>query len=726
MQYSAIYDYDIETLPNFFSLRATRKEDGAKWCFEISDWVNQGQALFAFLVQIQMSGGRMRGYNNLGYDYPMIHMIMQYSGSVNNAILYNKSRAIFNCQGINDYEHFVWENERFIPQIDLYRIHHFDNKAKRTSLKLLEFNMRLENIDELELDFNAPVNTREEADRILEYNDSDVAATAKFGGYSEKALAFRDELSARLGKDFTNHNDTKIGQDFFVMELAKHGVKASKYNQTIRTRINVGEIILPYIKFETPGFQEVLEFFRQTVIDPEQIKGFFGSRDKTKTKCTANITERLASTMNPDDVMVHYTDGGRSTLRKRDLAKQVKYLRPVNIHTMVNGFRFDFGAGGIHGSVNNTIVVPSATQTLRDSDVASYYPNLSIANNLFPFHLGEVFCAVYKGIYEQRKTYGKGTPENNMLKLALNGVYGKSNDKHSPFYDPQYTMSITINGQLLLCMLAEQLMKIPGLRMIQINTDGLTYLCPNEYIAHAEAVSKWWEQLTRLELEHVDYIKMAVRDVNSYLAVTKPCEKKGQLVPPKIKRIGAYAYERAAENDGTRELPWHKNQGGIVIAKAAEAAIVYGRNIEQFIRNHLIVDPMDFMFRTKVNRSDELYLESDNERKRIQNVTRYFVSHKGGYLIKEMEPTELQYKDWHTKPHWRHKVSGVTKKATKVPSGMWIQCEAPSELPPVRRIGIDAGFKVEVCNRLNGLDMTDVNIKYYVDETRKLVDELLV
>src|SRR5690606_31783311 len=98
-----------------------------------------------------------------------------------------------------------------------------------------------------------------------------------------------------------------------------------------------------------------------------------------------------------------------------------------------------------------------------------------------------------------------------------------------------------------------------------------------------------------------------------------------------------------------------------------------------------------------------LYLESDNERKRIQNVTRYFVSHKGGYLIKEMEPTELQYKDWHTKPHWRHKVSGITKKATKAPSGMWIQCEAPSELPPVRRIGIDAGFKVTVCNKLAGL-----------------------
>ena len=78
-----------------------------------------------------------------------------------------------------------------------------------------------------------------------------------------------------------------------------------------------------------------------------------------------------------------------------------------------------------------------------------------------------------------------------MYKLALNGVYGKSGDKHSPFFDLQFMMQITINGQLLLCMLAEQLMKIPGLRMVQINTDGLTYVCPDEYLDHANDINTW-------------------------------------------------------------------------------------------------------------------------------------------------------------------------------------------------------------------------------------------
>lgn len=718
------YVYDIECLPNFFSLRCTRWEDGAKWCFEISDWVNQGQLLFVFLMQVKQSGGRMVGFNNEFYDYPMVHLIMDYQGVINNAVLYNKSQSIITAE--NPYEHNIWPNNRYIPQVDLRKIHHFDNQAKLTSLKLLEFNMRLANIDECEVDWNRPV-TRPQADRILEYNDSDVNATGVFYDYSKKAIAFRDELSAKYGEDFTNYNDTKIGEKFFVMELAKKGVKAHKSIQTHRSVINVGEILLPEISFETSGFQEVHEFFKQTLINPEQIKGFFGSRDKSKTKCTANVTERLAKTMKPEDVIVHYQDGTKSNYGDIDRTKPIKYLRPVNIHTIVNGFRFDFGAGGIHGSLHNTAIVPPPGYTLRDSDVASYYPNLSIANNFYPLHLTEVFCKVYLNIYKQRKTYAKGTPENAMLKLALNGVYGKSNDKHSPFYDPQYTMSITINGQLLLCMLAEQLMKIPNLKMIQINTDGLTYLCPDEYIPHADAINDWWEKLTKLELEHVAYSKMCIRDVNNYLAVTKPyTDKDGQLKPPKVKRIGAYAHERAAENDGTRELPWHKNQSAIVVAKAAEAALVRGDNIERFIRQHLKTDPLDFMLRTKVNRTDWVYHETDNTRTETQRVSRYFVSNSGGRLIKEMLPTDKQRKEWLKKPHWEHVDTGAIKQAVKAPSGKWVRCPPPSEEPPIRRTGINAGFNVTLCNKLDGLNMSDVNISFYVNETRKLVDPLLV
>lgn len=726
------YGFDIECLPNTFTIIITRIDDGASWTFVINDSINQGSELNILLNQIKMSNGRMVGYNNLGYDYPMIHLIMQYNGKVNNVILYNKSQSIINSD-FNDRSHRIWDSEMLVPQLDLRAIHHFDNKAKLTSLKLLEFNMMMDSIEEFELDFNAPLSEKD-LPQLLSYNGHDVNATILFYNYSKSEIDFRDDLSIKHGKDFTNFNDTRIGQEIFVMELAKSGVKANKWNQTIRDKITVSEVILPYIEFETPQFNEVLNFFRQTVIDPEMIKGFFGSRDKTKSKCTANITCALANVMVEKDVTVHYRDGTKSTYRDIDGTKNVDFIRPVNIHCVVNGFRFDFGAGGIHGSLHNTVVVPGVGETLRDSDVKSFYPWISIANNLFPFHLTEVFCKVFKGLYDQRCLWAKGTPENAMYKLALNGVYGKSNDRHSPFYDPQYTMAITINGQLLLCMLAEQLMKIPGLRMVQINTDGLTYVCPDEHLDHANDINDWWEDKTKLELEHVDYSMMAVQNVNNYLAVTKPYMKKGKLIPPKVKRIGSYAYVRASENAGTRELPWHKNHSAIVVAKAAEAALVRGENIEKFIRRHLTTNPMDFMSRTKINRNDKLMLETpkmwgkdivSTKKVQQQRVSRYFVSNSGGYLIKVMDPTKKQCDIWLTKPHWRHKVNGTHKMAAKAPSGLFIRCEPPTDKPPLRRIGVDAGFKVTICNQLKDLDMSDVNIKYYVTQTRKLVDPLI-
>lgn len=670
--WTADYIYDIECFRNFFSFRCTRYSDGAKWCYEISDWYHQGADLFVFLTQVAGSGGRMVGFNNVGYDYPMLHTLMQYQGNVSNAILYNKSQSII--QSENRWENMIWERDRFVPQLDLFMIHHFDNKAKTTSLKLLEFNMMLDNIEELPYDPNYLV-TWEQSRHLLEYNDHDVYATMMFYEYSLDAIKFREELSNTYGKDMMNHNDTKIGVEIVTDELKKRGVRVHKNNQTIRSRIVVRDILFPYIQFERPEFNQVLEFFRQAIIDPDKIKGFFKQTDDEHTYTSA----------------------------------------------VIDGFSFDFGAGGIHGSLHRTTVIPNDEEILIDSDVASYYPNIGIKNKLYPEHLGSGWCDAMEFMYHERLRVGKKTAEGNAYKLGLNGGYGKSNDKFSAFLDAQYTMAITINGQLMLCMLAEQLLKIPGMRMVQINTDGLTYICPKQYEQYAMEVSTWWENLTQLELEHAHYERMCIRDVNSYLAVT---------TDGKIKRIGCYAYQRASENNATRELPWHKNHSAVVVAKAAEAALVHGTNIGQFIRNH--DNPYDFYLRAKVPRSAKLVGVTNHglgitTQQPLQNITRYYVSTNGVELVKIMKPTQSQIDNWNTLPHWFHVDSGKHKCAKKAPSGKYIEGPKPSELPPDRRIGIESGWKTTPCNRLTAESrrLEGVDYGYYITETRKIVDALL-
>jgi hypothetical protein len=200
-------------------------------------------------------------------------------------------------------------------------------------------------------------------------------------------------------------------------------------------------------------------------------------------------------------------------------------------------------------------------------------------------------------------------------------------------------MAITINGQLLICMLAEQMMRIPGLQMIQVNTDGLTVKVHRGYLQHIGKVRDWWCRITGLELEHAFYKSMHIRDVNNYLA---------EYEDGHLKRKGAYEYK----------LGWHQNHSALVIQKAAEAALIHGTPIEQFIHN----------------RKDRLLLDE----KQIQNITRYYISNRGGSLIKVM--------------------SGE------------------------RRIGINVGWKVTECNRFEGTQ--DINYDYYIKEAEKLVKPL--
>ena len=65
----------------------------------------------------------------------------------NPAILYEKAMSIIKSD--DRFAGIIYPSDRHVPQVDLYKIHHFDNKARTTSLKALEFNMRMDNISDL-------------------------------------------------------------------------------------------------------------------------------------------------------------------------------------------------------------------------------------------------------------------------------------------------------------------------------------------------------------------------------------------------------------------------------------------------------------------------------------------------------------------------------------------------------------------------------------------------
>lgn len=620
------YVYDLETYPNIITFAFKHVATGQRWLFEISDRRNDFAHLWQFVHQLKQVGARLVGFNNQQFDYPILHWVMTCGYQPAAIDIYNKAQEVIRNQDDEGaFASIVQDYKQLVPQVDLFKIHHFDNRARATGLKVLEFNMDSDNIEDLPFPFGTYL-THEQKDVLISYNQHDVDETEKFYHKSAEMIEFREQLSAKYQRNFINHNDTKIGKDYFIMRLeeqspgccyGKDEAGRRVTRQTVRQSIRLADAVFKYVKFEQSEFQRIHAYFLAQTIT--ETKGVF-----------------------------------------------------ENLTASVGGFTYVFGAGGIHGSVDSCTVVADDEFEIVDVDVKSYYPRMGIVNRVHPAHLGQVFCDIYANVYDMRTQYAKGTPENAMLKLALNGIYGDSNNQYSPFYDPLYTMTITINGQLLLCMLAEQLIKIPGLSVIQVNTDGITVRSPRKHKEHFRAVCKWWQDFTCLELEYADYSRMFIRDVNNYIA---------ENVSGKIKRKGAYEYTGVADGK-TEGLQWHQNHSARIIARAAEAALLDDEDIGTFIRSHPI--ERDFHILAKVPRGSRLVMETSAGIIEQQRISRYYVSEAGGQLVKIMPPLKGKTGDRHFK--------------------------------------IEAGWNSTVINRRQPLHR--VNYKYYIQEAEKLVNPL--
>lgn len=624
------YLYDVETYINYFCCTVIHIASGTRWIYEIKPTLNQTHELVILLFWLRENGCRMVGFNNARFDYPILHELLrlyQVNGYATAEELYWKAQEIFRTQ--DDFANRIWPSDWYVDQLDLFMIHHFDNRAKTTSLKALEFNMRSPIVADLPYPASTLL-TPDQMAEILNYNCNDVSETKRLYIHTLPMIVFRDELTAKTGERHTNYNDTKIGKRTLIrrLEAALPGVcygPDRKPRQTQRDRINFGEIILPYIRFQHPEFVRVHQFL-------------FGAAISGYDTNSPEILKGLSA-------------------RVRD-------------------FQFDFGAGGIHGSVNETIVRADADHELIDIDVKSYYPNIAIVNRLYPEHLTDLFCDIYSDLYQERAKLPKKSSESAMLKLALNGVYGDSNQIYSPFYDPAYTMAITINGQLLLCMLAEWLLMNAGIVMIQINTDGMTVRVHRDVKHWFEWCCQVWQQWTGLELESANYSAMFIRDVNNYIAV----DTKGGT-----KRKGEYQWFTGEPNNVGVSRAWHQDWSALVVPKAVEAVLTKGADLGTFIRNH--DDPFDFMIRAKVPRTSKLVLTAFGIDRQQQNLTRYYIAKNGGYLFKLMPPL------------------------------------ATSKTGEPRRIAIDKGWSVMIANDLThgAWQSWHVDHRYYIGKAEKLL-----
>lgn len=70
--------YDIECYPNIFTIVIYSPRKGEYFTFEISERRNDMARIEKVILNLRRDKRRMVGYNNLGYDYPVIHALVNY------------------------------------------------------------------------------------------------------------------------------------------------------------------------------------------------------------------------------------------------------------------------------------------------------------------------------------------------------------------------------------------------------------------------------------------------------------------------------------------------------------------------------------------------------------------------------------------------------------------------------------------------------------------------
>jgi len=573
--------YDIETLKEYFLVVCLVPGEPYR-TFKVNVEQNDLDAFVRFTEQ--HIHHYWVGYNNLRFDSQVVEWVIrnhEYWHDLSSleicAKIHQKARDV-----IDDANHDVFpeyrEDNLTLKQIDLFKIHHFDNKNRRVSLKRLEFEMDLENIEEMPLAHDKTGFTNEDLSLITEYCINDVWATYQFYkvtiGETDHPLYKGNnqiELRQNIEEEFDipclNYSDSKIGDEMIkkyycqekrldYKELPKKGF-FTKYT-------SVKDCIASYVEFQTPELQAFLERIR-----------------KIKLGITDDFKEEL-----------HFHD---------------------NVYS--------FMKGGLHTENGPKIFEADDEYEIIDWDVSSYYPAIIINNERYPRHLGKEFLQGYKTMFNKRLELKPLAKKDKRikgivgaLKLAVNSVYGKSSDVQSWIYDRQLTMFTTITGELSLMMLIE-VYELAGINVISANTDGVTIRIKKELIDKMHELNQRWSQLTGYELERADYQKIIFSTVNDYLAIKTDGE---------IKKKG----------DFLTDFELHKNKSARIVPLALEQYFVHDIPVDTTIRSYSNI--FDFCLRQKA--SKDFHYEgidrSTGDKKVYNKLIRYYISNTGEKLLK--------------------------------------------------------------------------------------------
>ena len=288
-----------------------------------------------------------------------------------------------------------------------------------------------------------------------------------------------------------------------------------------------------------------------------------------------------------------------------------------------NNVKYKLGFGGIHSQDKPGLFEEDNEYYIIDADVGAQYPSLMINKQLKPAHLDKKFIKDFANIKTKRMIAKKENHEviSKALKIVLVSTVGKTLNENNWLYDPLVNLQVTINCQLYMLMLIEQL-TLHDFQVISANTDGIVTKVQKNRAKEYVEICHRWEKLSSFELEFTSYKKYIRRDVNNYLVIKQDGS---------IKTKGIFSTKT--------ELT--KGYDKPIVSIALYEYFINNKPIKQTILEH--TDIYDFCIAKKIDdKFTNIYrkiLEGVYKEDTLQKSVRYYVSNINGSLFKVNKTT---------------------------------------------------------------------------------------
>lgn len=476
----------------------------------------------------------------------------------------------------------------------------------------------------------------------MHYNFNDVFIVAELIRLNMDEIKLRYRISSTYEVPVYNCSRSQIADrlfEKFYSEFSGLEPYQWKGKKTERTVMSFKKIILPFISFKTPILQHLLEEMKHTSITSL-------GKDSFKREITINkLTYTIA------------TGGLHSQDIPRELKSKIKYIDNPSTGEDIWANITDDSYIYLHWDIN------------------SFYPSLMVNFGVAPEHIDKVaFVNLIRWLRDTRveakhskEEFIDGIPKDvlaQVLKIVINSIYGKLGFEMGDICDRLAVLNVTINGQLLIMMLCEEL-ELNGIEVVSANTDGIVVKLYKKDKKKFDEIADNWKQITKFGADAEEYKCYINRDINNYI----------------VQEFNGKVTYKGALNPLMYAVDLSKGYDMPIVAQAVSNFFLEDKPVLETL--YEATNILDFCKTQNVGRQFHVEFVDNKSKSEMQRYVRFYASTNGGYI---------------------YKVDNIT-------GGLNNMC---------------AGQKVTVLNTLDDkyIGERNINYQYYLDECNKIIDPI--